>query len=241
MKEFTNTDPATLLTEDQLKRALPKTMRVHNVVGLLDSVNDAIRADDNMADSLRDNVIGFSSVLKEGIYKASDYINAVKFVSYKLLGKTTVEAYAAALPNRYQRLIDSFTSPKDIGSYAGAYRRGVLVNKILEQTLVPTHILNASIYQKAINTQAMLMMGADSEKVRCDAANSLLVNLKAPVVAKVELAINHREDKSIEDLRETIIELSQIQKAKIISGIPVKDIAHSKLVNSNISDGEFSE
>jgi len=241
MKTITPTDPGCLITSEQLQKALPKGMRVHNVSNLLNSVNDAIRADDEMAHCLRDNIIGFSSVLKDGVYKASDYINAVKFVSYKILGKTTVEAYAAALPDRYQRLVDKLTSEKDINSYAGAYRRGVLVNKILEQTLVPTHILNASVYQSAINKLAVLMMTAESEKVQCDAATSLVVNLKAPVAAVVELNISHGENKSIEDLRKSVIELGEAQKEAIKAGIPVQQIAHSKLSDSSILEGEFTE
>ena len=39
------------------------------------------------------------------------------------------------------------------------------VTKIMERTMVPTHILNAGIYQAAINTQADLMMNAKDPNI----------------------------------------------------------------------------
>jgi hypothetical protein len=36
----------------------------------------------------------------------------------------------------------------------------------MAQTLVPSYVLNADLYQKALNTSAELMISAKSEKVR---------------------------------------------------------------------------
>lgn len=235
-------NPDDLLTVNQLKVALPKKMRVHNIEGLVDHINDVIKADPVIRENLRQNLIGFSNVLQEGIYKAADYINAVKYVSYKTMGLSTPKAWAATFPERYDRLVRMGTSAKDIGSHAGAFNRSVLVNKIVEQTLVPTHILNADVFQEAINQQAILMRSAKSEKVRCDAANSLLTHLKSPTAQKIELDIGQRQNKSIDDLRSSVEELAKAQREAIEKGVPVKVIAHSKIVNSDdIQDAEYTE
>lgn len=75
------------------------------------------------------------------------------------------------LPFRIRFLIEkSGVSEKDQSSYISAYHKSKLVNLIFEQTLIPIHILNAPLLQQAINVQAELMLTANSEKVRSDAA-----------------------------------------------------------------------
>ncbi|WP_243430882.1 hypothetical protein, partial [Pseudomonas sp. 51_B] len=97
-----------------------------------------------------------------------------------------------------------------------------------EQTLVPFWVLNQDMYQKALNVQAELMMSASSEKVRTDAANSLLTHLKPPEIKKVELDIGTKEDSSISQLRQATIELARQQKMLLESGMAnAQEIAHS--------------
>ena len=82
------------------------------------------------------------------------------------------------------------------------------------------------------------MMNAKSEKVRCDAANSLLTQLKMPETQKVELDIGVKEDGSIAALRATTMELARQQRLMMESGaMNAQEIAHGKL----IIDGEFQE
>jgi len=159
-----------------------------------------------------------------------DYINAVKFVSYKLIGDSNTIAYAKTFPDRYQRLVDKNTPAKTISSFSTAYNKGDLVHKILERTLVPVHILNMDIHQEAINTQAELMRSAKSETVRQKAAECLIMQLKAPEAAKIEVDVNY-SNSSIDDLRETTRALAQQQLQMIKSGaVTAEHIAHSDII-----------
>jgi hypothetical protein len=107
----------------------------------------------------------------------------------------------------------------------------------MEQTLVPTHVLNADLYQKAINVQAELMLSANSEKVRSDAANSLLIHLKAPETTKIKLDIGIQSDSMIEELRKTTMELAAQQRQLIESGVVnAKHIAESRIIEGEIED-----
>ena len=120
---------------------------------------------------------------------------------------------------------------KDIASYVTAYNKSKLVNLIFEQTLIPSHVLNQDLYQRALNVQADLMINAKSEKVRCDAANSLLTQLKAPEVKKVELDIGVKEDGLIAALRATTLELARQQRLMVESGaMNAQEVAHGKLI-----------
>jgi hypothetical protein len=106
------------------------------------------------------------------------------------------------------------------------------------QTMMPTHILNAPLYQDALNVQAKLMHNAKSEMVRSNAAANLLMTLKPPEVAKVELSLNVGEDESIKLLRETTMKLVSQQQDMIDRGqVTVRSIAESKL----IGEGDTSD
>lgn len=219
-----------VITEDQFKRALPKQVKKSVTPELIAGINQLI-AEPGMRENMRDNLLSYTQVMNDGRYKIGSYIAAVKYVSYKLLGASNIEAYSKTFPDRFQRLIDEKVPNKTMASYATAFNKTQLVTKIMEQTLVPTHILNADLHQKAINVQASLMVTANSEKVRCDAANSLLTHLKQPEVTKVEMDINLKQDKSIDDLRATTVELAKIQREMIAKGeTTANDVIRAKLV-----------
>lgn len=219
------------LTEEQFKEALPKQMKKSVNKQLIDQINKSI-TDPIFKETYRDNLLGYISVMQEGRFKMQQYLDAVKYVSYKLMGDTNIAAYTKTFPNRYQNFVQNGTSSKDIASYVTSYNKNKLVNLILEQTLIPTHIINADIFQRAINTQAELMIGASSEKVRSDAANSLLTHLKPPETKKVELDIGLKEDNVISDLRNTIADLANEQQRMVSSGFnDAKEVAHSKIID----------
>jgi hypothetical protein len=168
----------------------------------------------------------------------SSYIDAVRYVSYKLMGGTNIDCYIKTFPDKYQRFLQQGVANKDIASYVTSYNKSKLVNLIYEQTLIPSYVLNQDLYQKALNVQAELMVSANSEKVRSDAANSLLTHLKMPETQKVELDIGIKEDKTIEALRATTMALVTQQRQMIQAGaMHAQDVAHSRL----IIEGEAQE
>jgi len=227
-----------LLTEDSFKKALPAKM--HHLVKkeVLDNINDIIE-NTPLRESFRDNLLSYSRVLQEGRVKLTDYINAVKYVSYKLLGDTNLEAYTKTFPQRYNRFLSNGVSSKDIAAHVAAYHKRKLVTSLLEQSVVPSWLLNQDLYQKALNVSADLMLNANSEKVRADAANNLLTHLKQPEVAKVELDVKTNEGSDvIAELRKTTQELAAQQRRMIESGAnKAAEIAESRLV----VDAEWQE
>jgi len=231
--EIAPIDMSDKLTKEQLAGALPdKRFRKH----LTDEVVDLINAEpeSELRRVYRDNALSYASVLSGGRFSLSAYINAVKFVSLKLLGDKASTAYSKVFPDRYQRLVDEGTSPSQIASFAQNYANSQLITKIFEQTLVPTHILNAHVYQEAINVQADLMHTAKSEMVRQKAAESLITNLGSPAVAKVELEVNYNND-VVEDLRATTKALAQQQLKMIMNGqSSAKEIAHSEILAAKV-------
>jgi hypothetical protein len=224
------------ITLEEFRDAMPAHVRKNINPELVDVINNAI-ADPEQLAVFRENVIGLTSVMREGKFKITDYLSAVKFVSHRLLGDNQVTSWAKTFPDRYNSLIQRNVDRSEIGALCSRYASSKLVILLMGQTMMPTHILNAPLYQKAINVQAELMMNAKSEKVRSDAAANLLMTLKPPEVQKVELNIGIKEDSTIQELRETTMALARQQRQMIEAGaISVKSIAQSKLIGSNISD-----
>lgn len=218
------------LTAEQFTKVLPPHVKKSINTELIDKINATLQ-EPELREIYRDNLLGYTSVMSEGRFKISSYIDAVRYVSFKLLGDTNIAAYVRTFPDKYQRFLAEGVCSKDIASYVTAYNKGKLVNLIFEQSLVPSHVLNADLYQKALNTQAELMVESHSDKVRCDAANSLLTHLKMPETTKIELDIGLKEDKTINALRESTLALVAMQRQMIkAGGMSAKEVAHAGLV-----------
>lgn len=216
------------LTIEQFRRVLPKKMTGSINSALVDRINTTI-ADPIMLGIYRENLLSYTNVMKDGKFKLPDYLNAVRYVSYKVMGSSNIEAYTKTFPSRFQKFTSNGTSQKDIASYVTAYNKNKLVNLIYEQTFIPTHVMNADIHQKAINTLADLMITANSEKVRSDSATSLLTHLKAPETTKIELDISVKQDSAIDELRATTLALANMQKKMIEDKVmTAQEVAHSK-------------
>ena len=218
------------LTVEQFRMALPDKVKKSVNQELIDQINQTL-SDPDMFETYRDNLLSYTKVMADGRFKITDYVNAVKYVSHKLMGCTNIEAYIKTFPDKYQRWVNQGISSKDIASYVTAYNKSKLVNLIFEQTLIPSYVLNQDLYQKALNVQAELMISAKSEKVRCDAANSLLSHLKMPETQKVELDLGIKEDSSIAALRQATMELVRQQRLMVEAGaMNAQEVAHSKVV-----------
>lgn len=221
------------ITIEDFKKALPDKVRKSVNDELVQHINKTL-SDPDMYESYRDNLLSYTRVMADGRFKVSNYVDAVKYVSHKLMGCTNLDAYTKTFPDRIIRFRQQGVSPKDIASYVTAYNKSKLVTLIMEQTLIPSYILNQDLYQKALNVQADLMMNAQSEKVKCDAANSLLNQLKMPETKKVELNIGMKEDNSIQALREATLELARQQRLMLESGASnLTELSHSKIILEN--------
>lgn len=224
-----------MLTKDQVEKALPANLKSSVSQQLVDQINNVV-ADPLIAEQVRDNFISYSNVLSEGKFKMDDYLNAVQYVSYKLMNYSNQESYSRTFPQRYANLVAKGASKKDISAYVAAYNKNILVNKILEQSVIPSWVLNQDKYQDAINVQADLMVNAQSEKVRSDAANSLLTHLAKPKEGNFQLNIDARESSGMNELRDLLTSIAKKSIEAIDQGISVKEIAGQRIFNNEASN-----
>lgn len=222
------------LTVQQVATALPANLKGAATQQLVDQINNIV-SDPLIAEQVRDNFMSYTNVLKDGKFKTEDYLHAVTYVSFKLMGLSNQDAYFRTFPARHAALVAKGTSSKDISAYVSAYNKGKLVNLILEQTLVPTWVLNQDIWQKAINTQADLMVNAQSELVRTTAANSILTHLAKPKAVGPLINLDMRESSGMNELRNVLTELAQKQRDLIASGTSsTKEIADQRIIEGEV-------
>jgi hypothetical protein len=218
------------LTIEEFKSALPDKLKKSLNQELIDQINQTL-SDPDMYEQYRENMLSYTKVMQDGRFKVSNYIEAVKYVSHKLMGCSNIEAYSKTFPGKLAAWSANGVTPKDQASYITAYNKGKLVNLIFEQTMVPIYVLNQDKVQSAINVLAELMVSATSEKVRSDSATSLLTHLKVPETTKVQLDIGVKEDGSIAALRQATLALAESQRLAIASGaMSAQQVAHSKII-----------
>jgi hypothetical protein len=222
-----------MLTLDIVQRALPSHLKRTVTQNLVDELNN-IDKDPEVAATIRENFISYTKVLQEGRFKTDDYLNAVKYASFKLMGDSNQDAYFKTFPQRHHALVARGATPQEISAYVSMYAKGKLVNLILEQTLVPTWVLNADVYQKAINCLATEMSTARSEMVRVQAANAILTHLKKPEAVGPLINIDIGNQTGINELRDTLSQLAKTQKELIEKGVSTKEIAAQSIVDAEV-------
>lgn len=225
---------------EQFQQVMPEKLKKSMTPELAKTLQTML-SDPDMCESYRDNLIGYTSVMNSGKFKLESYVMAVKYVSFKLMGNSNIDAFSKTFPEKIVRWNAQNVAAKDVASYVSAYHKSKLVSLIIEQSLIPVYVLNADTYQKAINIQLDLAMNATSEKVRSDAANSLLTHLKAPEKTKVQVDVNHNVGgDSIAALRGHVEELRELQKAAIMQGhMSAKEVAEHSLFQRDAIEGEL--
>lgn len=219
-----------MLTVNELLEVVPKQHRSKITQEFVDEINKMI-ADPQMAEVYTENIITYSKVLQEGRFKLQDYFNAVMFVSYKMMGMSNPAAYQKVFPDKCKDMAARGVSNKDMAAYASTYNKTKLVTLIYEQTLIPDHIMYASVRHKAIAAQAALL-DSKNEHIVQKAADSLMNHLKAPESAKLNLEVGTSDSGIIADLAQALNNLSIKTKQKIEEGsLTTKEAAHAPIIS----------
>ena len=203
-----------MLTKEEIIQALPASVQNGVSDALVNELNQVL-TDPEFRESFRDNMISYNKVLSEGKFKISSYLNAVMYVSYKLMGYNNMDAYALTFKAKFQQWAQQGKTSQVISAHVAMYNKSKLVNLVAAQAMIPTHVLNADKFQEAINHQYYLMKNADSQKVQSDAANSLMIQLRPPEEKNVNLNVGIQETDSIKDLKAAILEIAQLQVKQV--------------------------
>lgn len=217
---------------EAVRKLLPKSHKTLLTQEYLDRIEAAVE-NSEIAEQFKDNFITYLNVMSKGRYKLEDYVNAIKYISFKLLGYSNINAYASTFPERYQRLT-SLQKKEDIAKYVTAYNSNKLVCQIYEQTMVPTYVLNAPLHQEALNELANMIKDPGVRGMTKVKACEVILNYtKPPEVVKGELTIGIEQQDTISDLRETTDQLAKIYVTMLEKGVKSLDeIAESQIIDT---------
>ncbi len=205
------------LTVELAQRAMPQKMKLRLTQEIIDTVNNAF-SDQTQAEVYRDNVLGYSSVMREGKFTIQQYLAGVKYIGFKMIGDNNIVAYTKTHPDRMHKMQEQGKEEKHIAAIISTYNSSKLITILYEQSLIPTYLLNQDKYQQAINVQTELMLTAKSETVRTNAADSIMTQLKPPETVKIEMELGMKADPAIHALHETTMKLVAQQKLMLQSG-----------------------
>ena len=226
-----------MLALESVRKLVPKNQRTLITQEFLDkleaSVNDSL-----VAEQFKENFVTYLNVLSKGKYKMEDYINAVKYVSFKLLGYSNIKAYIATFPERYERL--KTEGQTQIEAFVSMYNKNKLVMQIYEQTIVPSYVLNAPMHQQALNTLAAMIVDDDVRGMtKVKACEAILQYTKQPDVVKGELTIGIEQSDTINDLREITENLADTYRMMLEKkGMRLKDVAEANIIDITPEDDD---
>ena len=222
-----------MLTVPEVISIVPRQHKSKITQEFVDTLNGMVK-DPTMAEVYQKNVITYADVLRDGRFKLTDYFNAVMYVSYKMMGLGNLAAYQKVFPDKCKDMVARNMPQKDMQAYAAMFNKNKLVTLIYEQTLIPDHIMYASVRHRAIAAQANLL-NSSNEHVVQKAADSLMNHLKAPESAKISIEMGAKDSGVISDLTNALNVLSRKQSDAIIAGShSVKEIAHSRIIEGEL-------
>ncbi len=214
-----------MFTYNELQDLVPKKQRNVVTEELVEKIN-TIAGNVEIGAEFRRNMISYNSVLSSGKFSIEEYMSANYFVTLLLLQHKDIDAYCTVFPDRYRRLLTKGLTRSQMSSYATNYKQTKLVVQILEQTMIPSNILNAPMYQEALNHSRYLMLNARSETVQQKAAETIMMQLKSPEAAKLEVDISLNHSDSVNDNEKFMIELAEKKLELMALGGNVKGIAN---------------
>lgn len=198
-----------------------------------DAVDKAL-TDPATGQYLRENIVGFKSILRGTRHTINDYINACRFCCLVTSGATDIDAFHAVFPDRFKFLTQPGKSANNLGSGIRAYKRTFLVQRIMEQVRVPLYLLHADQRVRALNTLCEIMEDEDVHpRDRVAAASSLATQLAPPKEAlhKVEIT-NNQSDDIITQLVGTIGKFVDQQQLALNSGkVTVAELGQTKIID----------
>jgi len=175
------------------------------------------------------NIEALNPVLRNAGASIPEYTAAVQFVTRLVTGEAPFEAFKALFPEQVKDMYRKGLSEKEMQREVKAYHTSQLVADLLEQSIVPVHLMYQDIYHKAIGAQVILMNTAMSEMVKMNAAKCLLEVLRPPEKFQMEVEVK-AGGSVIEELQATTRKLAEQQKKLLEQGASVKDLAEADII-----------
>lgn len=184
---------------------------------LLTEVNHLITNSDT-SEQLYENIVTFSHVMETGTWSAEQYINAVRYCTFRTMDYSKKDAYMNVFPAKWKQIKKK--ANQQINGIVAAYNRSKLVQKIMAQVLIPQHFFYQDVFHKAVLKQTALL-NSKNETIAQRAADSLMGHLTPPQEAEMTLDITSKSAQLMGNMLDNLMDISnkqrELTKAKVIT------------------------
>lgn len=224
--------------KEQLQKLLPKNKKHLANDAILSLLRDPLDSS-HISEFITDNFISYTDLLKNSsTYGLKDYINAVKFASYRMLGDTWLECFKKTFPAKYEEHLAVGKTLDALRARADAFSRTKLVQSILERGYIAPYLLNQPLFQEALNTASKIMLDEKvSPMVRVQAAKTVLEYTKAPEVQKLQMEVGIKANDDLLQLEDTMNKLADV----VYTGIQNGKLTSKEAIESTIIEAETEE
>lgn len=221
---------------DTVKTLVPKKKKHLVTPEVVEEIN-ALADDPDYGEEFLELYAGSASVLENNPRATmKQYKNALKFYSLVENGLPLVRAYMQVFPERVlvKEQQHPESDPAELLAYeASRYNRSQLVNDIRKLACISIKLVHRNLLHEAVLKQAELMRNARSEMVRQKASETLIRELKPEEESTLNVNVNDGRTDAIQELRNATIKLAQTQHELLKSGMPLKEIAESKIIEAS--------
>ena len=176
-----------------------------------------------------DDLISYTKVLEGGKFSVDQYINAVRFVSYQMMGYNNTESYLKVFPEKLGTL--------HTDKYAAKYNKSKLVTELHKLVVVPEYLTHMHLRNQALKVQTDLMLSAKSEMVKHLASKTILEMTKPPEENYMQVDVNVKKDDSIEAIEQALYQTA----TKLVKGIQDKQVTAKEVLETDIMDVDYEE
>lgn len=203
--------------------------------------------DEVIDEYMGENFVEWLGVLEGGKWGLREYIDAVKYCSYRLLGETQESSYRKCFQEKCGKVEERYSGESEASRkervcwLARAYDKNKLVCMIMRQSLVPSWILNAPLYQEALNELVKMVRNNEVKgmsKVR--ACEAIIEATKQPEEVKVSIGGNVGvRSEAMDELRQVTEELCRGLKEEMRSGRKdLREVSEIELVKNSEDEYE---
>lgn len=195
---------------------------------VVDELNKLAEDPDYGEEFIDSYITYFSVIERNDKWGTPKYTNAMKFFTLVESDMSLIDAYCKVFPERLQAVLDLGKERSDISGQASRYNNSKLVNDIRSMATIPVQLVHRHTFYESINVLADLMRTAQSEKVRGDAAATLLKELKPAENTKIQLDIGVKHS-VIDDYEMMMSRMAKEQQKLISQGGDIKSIANASI------------
>lgn len=183
--------------KESIKAILPEGISEANkeaiAVEVSAQIDESIPRD--IRESYKENLISFSSMVQEGQkVRMTDYLSAVKFITYRNSGLSITESYKLTKHKEVSQAILEGVSEEKIENRAKAYSQNKIVKQIQSNSQMPLHMVYGDYIVDGINRMHKIIM-TGSNRDAINAFDSLARNIMPKNDIEIKVEANLLDDK----------------------------------------------